>query len=220
MQGQHSSLSRQENVGLISRRAYNMLTFGLVTVSFLVMFVMCGFASGSALSGSLVVTILSIVASIGGIVIMGIGKSKQNVGLSLVGYALFTLSFGWTLSLILRRYDVGTINYAFAITGCVSGIFLILGTLFPSFFARLGNVLFGALIAIMLVELVSVLFLHLNQTFIDYIVILLFCGYLGYDSYMMSSDDPTVPNAIWYACNIYTDIVNILIRVLDILDNR
>jgi FtsH-binding integral membrane protein len=42
---------------------------------------------------------------------------------------------------------------------------------------------------------------------------------LGYDSYCMSIDEPTVPNAIFYASDIYIDIVNILIRVLDILDN-
>jgi FtsH-binding integral membrane protein len=34
----------------------------------------------------------------------------------------------------------------------------------------------------------------------------------------MSSDDPTVPNAIFHASNIYIDILNILIRVLDIMD--
>jgi FtsH-binding integral membrane protein len=36
----------------------------------------------------------------------------------------------------------------------------------------------------------------------------------------MSTDEPTVPNAVFYAANIYIDVVNILIRVLDIMDNK
>ena len=72
----------------------------------------------------------------------------------------------------------------------------------------------------MVVEFVAVVFFHTNQTIFDYIVIILFCGFLGYDSYRMSVDEATVPNAIFHASNIYIDIVNILLRVLDIMDNK
>jgi len=75
-----------------------------------------------------------------------------------------------------------------------------------------------ALIAVIVLELITTIFFHAHQTIIDYVVVALFCGFLGYDSYQLAIDNPTVPNAIWHASDIYLDIVNILLRVLSIMD--
>lgn len=210
----------------IARRAYNALTFALVTVSFLILWGTYLFTDGGQLqqmlpgAGGIAVLIGSVVLTIVGFILMGIGKSKQSVPLSLTGYTLFSLTFGVTVALALQRYNVGTITYAFGITACVSGIFLIAGVTFPQFFSKLGGALAIALLGTIVVEIVATMFLHVDQTIFDYVVIVIFCGFLGYDSYRMSSDQPTVPNAIFHASNIYLDIVNILLRVLDILDNK
>lgn len=202
---------------------YNALTFGLVTVSFLILWGSYTFATNGGLnallsSGGTIVLILSCVVTLAGIILMTVGKKKQSVPLSLAGYGIFSLTFGITMALALTQYNVGTIAYAFAITACVSGIFLIAGVTFPQFFSRIGGVLFIGLLAVLLVEFVATFFFHADQTLFDYIVIILFCGFLGYDSYLMSVDEPTVPNAIFYAADIYLDVVNILIRVLDLLN--
>lgn len=218
--------SQQQTAPTISRRAYNALTYGLVTISFLVLWATYLFAEGGGLErmlsgvGGIVLLVGFVIATIGGTILMSVGKKKQSVGLTFAGYALFSLTFGVTLSLILQRYDVGTITYAFGITACVSGIFLIAGVTFPQFFSRIGGVLVIGLAAVILVEIVATVFFHASQTIFDYIVIVLFCGFLGYDSYLMASDQPTVPNALFHASNIYLDIINILIRVLDLLDNK
>ena len=208
----------------ITRRLYNALTYGLVAVSFLVL----GFTYNFCESGGLEkilgsgmgigVLIGALVGSIGGIIVMGIGKSKQSVGVSMVGYTLFSLTFGFTTALLLDRYDVGTITTAFTVTAALSGVFLVAGVLFPNAFSRLGGVLTIGLIGLIVIELVTSIFFHVDQTLFDYIGIALFCGFLGYDSYVMSADQPTVPNAIFHASNIYLDIINILVRVLDILN--
>lgn len=218
-----ASLSRQSSAPGISRRAYNALTYGLVTVSFIVLWLSYQFAAGGGLQRifagkELIALIVYVVATIAGLILMTVGKKKQSVGLTFSGYAIFSLTFGVTLSLLLQRYDIGTITSAFAITACISGIFLIAGVVFPQFFARIGGVLCVSLFAVIIVELVATMFLHIDQTITDYIVILLFCGFLGYDSYLMSVDEATVPNAIFYAAEIYIDIINILVRVLDIMD--
>ena len=212
-----------QNSATISRRAYNALTFGLVAISFLVTWgeylaVQNGLLNG-LLSTGIMGVVLPFVLTIGGIILMSIGKSKQSVGLSVGGFALFTLTFGVSVALSLAMYPVGTIYYAFLITACISGIFLILGTMFPDFFARIGGVLTASLLALIVVELVATLLFHANQTIFDYLVVIIFCGFLGYDSYLMSADAPTVPNAIFYASDIFLDIVNILIRVLAILND-
>lgn len=221
-----STVSKQPASITISRRLYNLFTFSMVTVSFIITWLEYQFVNGGGLAtvfermNPFLYFVIFLGGTIGGLVVMSNGKSKQSVSVSLIGYALFTLTFGGSLSLLLTHYNVGTISYAFGITACISGIFLVAGVVFPEFFARLGRVLGLSLIALIVVELVSVVFLHANQTIFDYITILLFCGFLGYDSYRMSADDPTVPNAVFYATNIYIDVVNILIRVLNIIDNR
>lgn len=226
MADSNASISRQVSAPVISRRAYNALAFGLVTVSFLIMWGTYLFTAGGGLytmfggMGMLVSLIVALVGTIAGLVIMSKGKKDQNVALSLVGYGLFSLTFGFTIALALMYYDVGTIAYAFGITACLSGIFLVLGVMFPDFFASIGRLLGLSLIAVILIELVAVIFFHADQTIFDYIVILIFCGFIGYDSYQLAMDEPTVPNAIWHASDIYVDIANILLRVLDLLDRR
>lgn len=221
-----NTLSNQQAAPTISRRAYNALTYGMVTLSFIITWGMYTFVSNGSLyrlMGSMnpiVMLVVYLVGTIGGIILMNVGKSKQSVAISLVGYGVFTLTFGGTLALLLTQYNIGTISYAFAITACIAGIFLVAGVVFPEFFCKIGRLLVFALIAVIVVEIIATVFFHANQTIFDYIVIAIFCGFLGYDSYIMSIDTPTVPNAIWHASDIYIDIVNILIRVLDLLDNR
>ena len=212
---------------LISRRTYNALCFGLVTASFLVMYLMYGLAAAGVLdgllapgAGGIVTLVVALVGTIGGILLMGSGKKSQSVGVSLAGYLLFSLTFGLTIALALEHYTGQTISSAFGITACLAGIFLIAGVTFPDFFASIGHLLFLSLIALIAAEIVGTLVFHANQTVFDYIAILVFCGFIGYDSYQLAADDPTVPNAIWHACDIYVDIANVLIRVLDLLDNR
>lgn len=217
-----SLMGNQIGAPTITRRAYNALTFGIVAIAFLITWgeyslIMNG-SLGFLLRNGIVTLIGSLIFTIAGIALMSIGKSKQSVGLSVGGFALFTLTFGATTALALTHYSVGTIAYAFLITACLSGIFLIAGVTFPEFFSRIGGVLLIGLIGLFIVEFVAVVFFHANQTLFDYIAIALFCGFLGYDAYVMSQDAPTVPNAIFYATDIFLDIVNILIRILNILD--
>ncbi len=221
MDRQISMTGQQSAMPAISRRAFNALTFGILTVAFLItwgeyLLAESGklpFLSGGNNVGYIVTVILTFV----GLGVMSSGKSKQSVGMSASGFLIFTLTFGATLALTLQTYTPATITYAFAVTACISGIFLVLGVLFPEFFSRIGGVLVGSLIALIIAEIICTLFFHMNQTNFDYITIFLFCGFLGYDSYCMTNDQPTLPNAIFYAADIFIDIINILLRVLRIM---
>ncbi len=215
---------RVENASLISRRAYNGLAFGLVTVSFLVMFGMYSLTQNGTFSqiglfqNPILLIVISLVGNIGGIILMGVGQSKQAIPASLLGFVLFSLSFGITVAASLQNRGLPSVMYAFGITACVSGIFFILGLLYPRFFERIMGVVFVTFLALFVVEIVAVVFFHVDQTIFDYIVIAIFCCFLGRDAYVLASDEPTVPNAIMNASSIYIDIMNIFIRVLDILD--
>lgn len=51
----------------------------------------------------------------------------------------------------------------------------------------------------------------------DYLVVLIFCGYVGYDWARANACAKTVDNAVDCAAELYIDIVNLFVRILSIL---
>ena len=219
-------VAQQISAKPISRRTYNLLTFGLVTLSFIATYFLYNSATNGFLHeldakmNPILSLVLYFAGSIGGLIAMNMGKSRQNLTLTIIGYALFTLTFGGTLAKVLTRYNIGTIYNAFAITACIAGIFLIAGVIFPEFFSRIGGVIAAGLFGLFIAELLAIFVFHVDQTFLDIIAIALFGGCLGLYSYRMGIDEPTVPNAFFYAANVYLAIVNILLRVLRLTNKR
>lgn len=209
---------------LLSARAYNALLAGLILVSFIVMG-LCARWSGSpafALAlgeNALIVTIGCLVGSIVGLIAMSFGRSRESLGLSVAGYALFTATFGFTTSLALAQYSMQDISTALLATAGIVAVFGAAGLAFPQFFAKIQGVLFVALLALVVVEVVLGL-MGVSQSFTDIAVVLVFCGFIGWDVYRASTDEPTVNNAIWYAVEMFLDIINVFLRVLDLIGSR
>ena len=70
-----------------------------------------------------------------------------------------------------------------------------------------------------MVEIVLSL-LGISQSITDIAVILIFCGFIGYDVYRSQADAPTVSNAIWYGVELYLDIINVFMRLLQLFGRR
>lgn len=224
MSSYDQTLATTSPAPLVSRRICNGLCFGLLTASFATMFVLySGYVSGAldlpfaSTTSPMAYLIWSSVGSFAGVIIMGKGRKMQSVGISLVGYALFSITFGLTLAMAITRYTTQTITVSLGITFCLAGIFLIAGVIFPEIFAAIGRILMLSLITLIAAELVSVLFFGAGQSLFDFATIAIFCGFIGYDTHRLAMDEPTIPNAIFHACDIYIDMANILIRVLRLL---
>jgi FtsH-binding integral membrane protein len=97
---------------------------------------------------------------------------------------------------------------------------MVLGTLFPAFFKRIAGALTIALLCVIVVELIATFFLHKQYGIIDWIVVVIFCGYIGYDWGRANSIPPTIDNAIDSAASLYLDIINLFLRILRILGRR
>ena len=163
--------------------------------------------------------IACLVGSIGGLILMSVGRSRASLALGVSGFALFTLTFGFTTSIALSAYSMESVANALLATAGIMAVFGALGMAFPSFFARIQGVLAVSLLAVIVVELVMMA-LGVRQNLTDLVVILLFCGFIGYDVYRASTDAPTLENALWYAIEIYLDVVNVMLRLLSIFGNR
>ena len=150
-------------------------------------------------------------------------KQLRNGLWNTIKFVLYSVPFcilvPLTLAVALLNYTSYQITTAIGITACLSGIFFIAGLLYPEVFERISGILMLSLIGLIVAETIAMIFFHANQSVFDYIAIAIFCGFIGFDSYKMAMDEPTVPNAIFHASDIYVDIANILLRVLRILNS-
>lgn len=144
-------------------------------------------------------------------------RKSSNPLISFLGYNLLVLPLGLALSILLYGYDATLISSAILMTGIITLVMMTLGIVFPKVFQGIGGALSAALIITIIVELISILFFGGTKPIIDYIVVLIFCGYIGYDWGKANSMPKTVDNAIDGAAAIYLDIINLFIRILRIM---
>ena len=105
-------------------------------------------------------------------------------------------------------------------TAIITCIMMILGTMYPAFFRSIARGLFVALICTIIAEVVMIFVFNTHHTIIDWIVVLIFCGYIGYDWGRANSIPKTVDNAIDSAAALYMDIINLFLRLVRILGRR
>ena len=139
---------------------------------------------------------------------------------SFVGYNLVVIPFGLVVNAVVAGYDPHLVQEAVQVTGAITFIMMLMGSTFPKFFLGLGRILFMALIAMIIIELLAVFVFNWDRNIIDYAVAAIFCGYIGYDWARANTIPPTVDNAIDSAASIYMDVINLFIRVLRIMGRR
>jgi hypothetical protein len=139
---------------------------------------------------------------------------------SFLGYNLVVVPFGLIVNLVVSRYDSALVYEAIRITALVTLGMMLLGTLFPRFFARIASALTVALLLVIVVELVELFILGIHHGVIDWIVVLIFCGYVGVDWGRANQIPKTLDNAIDSAAALYMDIINLFLRILRILGRK
>ena len=153
--------------------------------------------------------------------IIGICMSafSENPFVSFIGYNLVVLPIGAVLSVTLQDVAKLTILMAFGATACMTCLMMIAATLKPQLFLSMGRILFMSLIFIIIIELLMIGFCGVSPTIIDFVVIALFCLYVGYDWAKAQEIPKTLDNAVDSVVGLYLDIVNIFIRLIDIMED-
>ena len=106
------------------------------------------------------------------------------------------------------------------LTGIVTATMTLLGLVRPQIFLGLGRTLLIALLVGIVAELVATFLLHYTGTLFDWLFVILFSAYIGYDVAKSQMYPKTVDNAVDCALDIYLDIINIFIRLLALLSRR
>ncbi len=213
---------RQTTDELISGSTYN-LTIGMVLLwGFSMNFLMVEHLDPAPvvafLAGSPWIFMAMYFASI----IIGtiIYSKSDNPAVSFIGYNFLVLPLGMVLVATIPFFDSSTISRAFMATGCITGIMMMLGAAAPALFLSMGRTLFVALVATIIVEIGFLLTTGSVPGFIDWIVVLILAGYVGFDWARAQALPKTYDNAVDCAASLYVDIVILFIRLLRIFSRR
>lgn len=147
-------------------------------------------------------------------------QSSDKPAISFLGYNFIVVPVGIVLTPFLYGIDPNIIGKAMILTGGFTGIMMTLGIMYPSFFLSLGRVLFFSLLLMIGVQFAMAFFFHLESGVIDWIIALIFCGYIGYDWARANKIPKTLDNAVDSAASLYLDIINLFIRIIRILGRR
>lgn len=200
--------------GTLTKRQYNAIIGGSLLWGFLMNYFICKFCTEFFLSiNPVMLLILYFVFAVAGILI---AKSSFSAIVSFIGYNLVVLPIGAVISVCLVDYKPDLVLNAVLATSLVCLVMLLLATINPMFFDGLGSTLFISLTGSIVVELILMLLgVHLGIT--DWVVLIIFCGYIGYDWNRANNYAPTADNAVDCALELYLDIINIFLRILSIM---
>lgn len=139
---------------------------------------------------------------------------------SFIGYNFVVVPFGLIINIVVAQYAPDLVLDAVRVTGLVTLAMMVLGSLFPAFFAGIARTLTIALLIVILVEFVEIFLFGMHHGIIDWIVVVIFCGYVGYDWGRANSIPKTLDNAVDSAASLYMDIINLFVRILRIMGRR
>lgn len=202
---------------LITPQKYNMIMSGAIFYGIVLNALLCillgdaitKVSIGTVLIPYFIFTILGIVMTV----------KSENPVISFIGYNLVVIPVGVTLSAVVSEYGGLASNIvveAFTYTVIITAVMVVLGMIFPDFFSRLGRVLLTCLFVLVVIQLLGLLF-NFTIPVLSWISAGLFSLYIGYDFYRSQAYSKTVNNAINSALDLYLDIINLFIDILEIV---
>lgn len=138
----------------------------------------------------------------------------QMVGFSITPAVLGIVSAPWWASVNLNTaYEAGLlVVVAATVMGVLSG-------LFPKFFIKIRGILFGSLIALIIVGLLGSFVFSINMTLYHVAAIVIFMGLLGYDLAVARRAAPTLQNAFIIASSVFLDLLNLFMHIYSAIDD-
>ena len=107
---------------------------------------------------------------------------------------------------------------ALVTTVAITLLMILLGSIFPQIFLSMGRVLGVCVTGVVICELIFLLIGFSTPSIWDWIVALIFCGYIGYDWAEAQTKLRTLDNAVDSVVALYLDIVNLFVRLLSASD--
>ena len=208
-----------EYATVLDDRTYNIALGGTVLYGLVLNIIMCAALGNSMMRvNPLMLLIGYFVCCLAGILI---SSKSDNPVISFIGYNLVVVPVGLVLSITISSFVMAgaedLVMQAIVYTAVATSVMITLSIAFPDFFSKIGSLLFGALIGLVLAEILAIFLFPGSQSILAWIGAALFSGYIGYDFWRAQQFPKTLDNAVDCAVDIYLDIINLFLRILRIL---
>lgn len=147
-------------------------------------------------------------------------QKSRSAAVSLIGFGGLAVSTGVLLTFFLSMFPASTIYTAFLATGIIVVAMMLLSTIFPGFFLNIGGALVFALLGSILIEFLGGMLFGLSLGWMDYVVVVIFAGLIGFDWARAQAYPKTFRNAVESSADIYMDVIAIFMRVASILGKK
>jgi len=158
----------------------------------------------------------------------GAVASSTSASVATLMFFIYAALNGLTLSVIFLAYTSSSIATAFLTTACTFGVMSLYGYMTETDLSSLGNLLFMALIGLIIASLVNLWFHNPAVMWVTtYAGILIFVGLTAYDTqkikHLFRGDehgDQEEKEAISGALALYLDFINIFLNLLNVMGRR
>ena len=196
----------------ISTQTYNLIIGGLILYGFILNAIIIAFCGDMFASMDYEILLFGyFVCCVIGVLIT---RSDSPIT-SFIGYNLIVVPIGAVLSVLLPYYNSQDILSAIAVTSAVVAIMTTIAITAPQFFTKLGPTLFVTLLIAIVAELAAT-FVGYGGGIFNWLFIVIFTLYVGYDWHKAQMYPKTLDNAIDSSLEIYLDIINLFVRLLSI----
>lgn len=216
-----------------SLQRHAIRTFGWMALGLLVTAIVAVFVLSTNLVYMIyanpIAPIVLLIAQIGVVIALASRLTKLAPSSALILFLLYAVLVGVTFSSLGIAYGLGTLGFAFLVTAVYFGCLAVIGLTTKMNMLRFGPILFAALIALVVCELIMML-LHadINTMLFSAIGLLIFTGITVYDAqkmkalYMEYQNDETMLSrlSIYSAFSLYLDFINIFLYILRFVGNR
>ena len=205
----------------ISERSFNLIIGGVLLWGFLLNYLMVALF-GVQINRMMANTnpIIFLLGYFALVILGSVLLGKESPVLSFIGYNLIALPIGVVVCGCVTGVPVSVVKSAVLVTAIVTLSFMILGTVFPGFFLSLGRVLGVGLLVAIIAELLTTLIFHYSGMIFEWIFVGIFSLFIGFDWARANTCARTVGNAIDLAANLYLDIINPFLRILEIMGKK
>jgi FtsH-binding integral membrane protein len=163
---------------------------------------------------------------------LAVAIRKLSTGAATAIFFIYAAVNGFTLSLIVMLYDLGTLTLAFVATAALFGAMTIVGLTTKMDLAKWGTFLFMGLIGLLIAMFINIFFHSSTFDFVISIVgVLLFTGLTAYDTQKimrMASDSRIQAEeaglmsrlSVLGALSLYLDFLNLFLFILRLMGRR
>lgn len=196
----------------LSLRQYNLIIGLTVLYGFVVNAIMVWQLSDFFIKMNPTVLLIGYFAMV---IIGTLMANSKSALVSFIGYNFIVVPIGSLVAINVPFYEVSSVISAIVATAGVVAVMIIISSLYPRLFQKMGPALFIALL-LGLVACVIATFMGYAGNAFHWFFVILFSLYVGYDWFRAQSYPRTLDNAVDSAIDLYVDAINLFIRLLAI----